>query len=139
MATYTVQTGDTLFSIASRFGTTVEALVEANNITNPDLIRVGQVLTIPETGAGGGTVEPGDSVGGVNQTRQVRGLLYRISTDRSTYRQGEPVRITFSKTNVSNRTIVLRYRTAQRFELVARRLPGLRKSGAGLRAGSSPR
>ena len=54
MATYTVQTGDTLFSIASRFGTTVEALVEANNITNPDLIRVGQVLTIPETGAGGG-------------------------------------------------------------------------------------
>lgn len=47
MATYTVQTGDTLFLIAQRFGTTVEALIQVNNITNPDVIFVGQILTIP--------------------------------------------------------------------------------------------
>jgi murein DD-endopeptidase MepM/ murein hydrolase activator NlpD len=44
---YVVQAGDTLFSIAQRFGTTVEALAAANNIDNPALIGVGQKLIIP--------------------------------------------------------------------------------------------
>jgi murein DD-endopeptidase MepM/ murein hydrolase activator NlpD len=48
---YVVQSGDTLFRIAQRFGTTVEAIVAANGITNPSLIQVGQKLIIP-------TVEP---------------------------------------------------------------------------------
>jgi murein DD-endopeptidase MepM/ murein hydrolase activator NlpD len=42
-----VQRGDTLFSIAQRFGTTVEAIVAANDIANPSLINVGQKLIIP--------------------------------------------------------------------------------------------
>lgn len=46
-ATYTVQPGDTLFDIARRFGSTVDALVEANDISDPDLITPGQVLEIP--------------------------------------------------------------------------------------------
>lgn len=45
--TYVVQAGDTLTRIASRFGTTVSALVSANNLSNPNLLRIGQVLTIP--------------------------------------------------------------------------------------------
>ena len=44
--TYTVQSGDTLYEIANRFGTTVSALKSANNLTS-DMIRVGQVLSIP--------------------------------------------------------------------------------------------
>ena len=44
---YVVQPGDTLFTIAQKFGTTIDAIVRANNITNPDVIFVGQVLTIP--------------------------------------------------------------------------------------------
>lgn len=44
---YVVQPGDTLAGIAQRFGTTVDAIVRANNISNPNLIYVGQVLTIP--------------------------------------------------------------------------------------------
>lgn len=51
--TYVVQPGDTLSKIARQFGTTVQALVQANNIVNPNLIYVGQVLVIP--GSGGGT------------------------------------------------------------------------------------
>lgn len=54
---YVVQAGDTLASIAQRFGTTVEAIARANNITNPNLIFVGQVLTIP-TGAAPGPTPP---------------------------------------------------------------------------------
>jgi LysM repeat protein/ribosomal protein L40E len=45
--TYTVQAGDTLGKIAKEFGVTVEAIVEANDIEDPSLIQVGQVLVIP--------------------------------------------------------------------------------------------
>jgi LysM repeat protein len=56
--TYVVQPGDTLTRIAARFGTTVQALVVANNIVNPNLIFVGQVLVIPGTGPVPPTVPP---------------------------------------------------------------------------------
>jgi len=46
-AEYIVQPGDTLTHIARRFGTTIDAIVEANDIANPDLIIIGQVLEIP--------------------------------------------------------------------------------------------
>ena len=49
-ATYVVQPGDTLWRISRQFGTTVDAIVRANNIPNPNLIYVGQVLEIPGTG-----------------------------------------------------------------------------------------
>lgn len=45
--TYKVRSGDTLSAIAARFGTTVAELAALNKITNPSLLRVGQVLKIP--------------------------------------------------------------------------------------------
>ena len=45
--TYVVLPGDNLFRIALRFNTTVQAIATANNIANPNLIFVGEVLTIP--------------------------------------------------------------------------------------------
>lgn len=45
--THVVQPGDTLGNIARRYGTTVTAIAQANNIVNPNLIFVGQVLIIP--------------------------------------------------------------------------------------------
>jgi len=45
--TYVVQPGDTLYSIAVRHDTTVQALVVANNLSNPNLIYVGQTLKVP--------------------------------------------------------------------------------------------
>lgn len=46
-AAYTVERGDTLSEIAARSGTSVTALAEANDLTNPNVIHVGQRLTIP--------------------------------------------------------------------------------------------
>src|SRR5688572_17156049 len=52
--THTVQAGETLYRISLRYGVSLTALVQANNISNPNLIFVGQVLIIPT----GGTTPP---------------------------------------------------------------------------------
>ena len=46
VATYTVQSGDTLSEIAARYGTTVNELVNLNEINNPNLIYTGEVLRL---------------------------------------------------------------------------------------------
>jgi len=46
---HTVQANETLFSIAQEYEVSVQAIAQANNITDPNSIRVGQVLTIPST------------------------------------------------------------------------------------------
>lgn len=62
--TYYVQAGDTLSGIAAKFGTTVSALVQANGISNPNVIYVGQKIIL-----GGSssvyTVKPGDTLSGI--------------------------------------------------------------------------
>jgi murein DD-endopeptidase MepM/ murein hydrolase activator NlpD len=42
-----VQVGDTLNNIARRYGVSVSALIKANNLTNPNLIKINQPLVIP--------------------------------------------------------------------------------------------
>ena len=44
--TYTVKSGDSLYSIAREYNTTVDAIKSANNLTS-NLLSIGQVLTIP--------------------------------------------------------------------------------------------
>lgn len=43
---YTIQAGDTLTAIAAMYGTSVDSLVAANGIQNPDRISAGQILSI---------------------------------------------------------------------------------------------
>jgi LysM repeat protein len=45
--THTVQAGENLFRISLRYNVTMDALMQANGIINPNLIYVGQVLRIP--------------------------------------------------------------------------------------------
>jgi LysM repeat protein len=47
VSTYTIQLGDTLFQIAAIHGVSVQVLIQANNIVNPNLIYAGQTLIIP--------------------------------------------------------------------------------------------
>ena len=50
-SSYTVVARDTLSGIASRFGTTTRNLMSLNAITNPNSIRIGQILTVSGTAA----------------------------------------------------------------------------------------
>ena len=46
---YSVQKGDTLSSIASSYGTSWKQLAEYNNLSNPNQLKIGQELRIPES------------------------------------------------------------------------------------------
>ncbi len=48
MPTYTVKPGDSAFLLARQFGIPQSALLEANGISNPNRVYIGQVLTIPQ-------------------------------------------------------------------------------------------
>lgn len=68
---YTVQAGDTLSGIAARFGTTYQQLAQLNNISNPSLIHIGQVLQVTRgkvqasSNASSYTVRSGDTLSGI--------------------------------------------------------------------------
>lgn len=44
---YTVRAGDTFFTLAQRFNTTVDAIQRANPTVNPNSLQIGQVICIP--------------------------------------------------------------------------------------------
>jgi len=56
--TYIVQAGDTLGSIAERYGITLDQLMAANGLTNPNVVSAGQTLVIPAAGAAPPTAGP---------------------------------------------------------------------------------
>lgn len=67
-STYTVQSGDTLSSIAAKFGTNYQALASLNGISNPNLIYVGQVLRVNGSANAGSvyyTVRAGDNLSAI--------------------------------------------------------------------------
>lgn len=47
LRTYTVLPGESLFGIAQKFNLSAPALVEVNNIKNPDNVPAGTVLKLP--------------------------------------------------------------------------------------------
>lgn len=74
---YTVRPGDTLSDIAARTGVPVADLVEANDIADPDRIRVGQELAL---GSAGGSPGEGDVVHEVRPGETLSHLAMRYRT-----------------------------------------------------------
>ncbi|MEW6426069.1 MAG: BsuPI-related putative proteinase inhibitor [Bacillota bacterium] len=114
---YYVQPGDTLYQIAQRYNTTVQRLLELNDLPDPDMLTVGMKLNIdaPFAGGGGEESESGDPY----VSRLFDGILHIIATDRLRYLRGEPVRLSLVKVNVTALPITLHYRTGQRFDFAA--------------------
>ncbi len=82
---YTVKPGDTLFLMAKRFGTSVEAIRNANGLKG-SYLKAGQVVTIPTTGS---------SRGGNNQGRSNTAWRSRpVSRGDASGRSGIPARFT---------------------------------------------
>lgn len=70
--TYKVVSGDSLSKIAKKYNTTVQTLAKLNNIKNIDLIKIGQVLVLPQTSVTTPrtatitiTVKAGDTLSGI--------------------------------------------------------------------------
>lgn len=65
---YVVKTGDTLTKIAALYGVSVQQLVTTNKLSNANLIRVGQLITIPTTNY---TVKAGDTLTQIAKAHKV--------------------------------------------------------------------
>jgi len=103
-----------MYKLAQRFGTTIQQLVKLNQLENPDVLEVGQILLIPN----GNTVEfrPKNF-----DYKLVNGLLLILFSDRDSYSSGEPIDLNLVKVNISNSPITLNYRTGQRVDFRAYR------------------
>lgn len=67
-STYTVRSGDTLSSIAAKFGTSYQTLASLNGISNPNIIYAGQVLRVNGSASTGSvyyTVRAGDNLSNI--------------------------------------------------------------------------
>lgn len=73
-STYTVEKGDTLYSISRKYGISVAELSQENNIKNDNIIFVGQKLSIPVPAAGKTesqtATKPADAKAPENKARQ---------------------------------------------------------------------
>lgn len=62
MTIYTVRSGDSIFSIASRYGVSSQSIIEANGLTNQDNLVIGQAIIVPSPGNTVYMILPGDSL-----------------------------------------------------------------------------
>jgi LysM repeat protein len=77
---HVVQRGETLYSIAVRYGTSVSALVQANGLRNANFIYVGQRLIISGSGGGSGASRSGGGVHVVQRGQTLSSIALRYGT-----------------------------------------------------------
>ncbi len=130
---YTIQSGDTLSEIASRYGTTVQELVDINHLANPNLIYPGETLRIATNSTVNGSETRG--TGSITYTVQRGNTLSQIANsygvsvshivemndieNPNLIYPGEKLRITQSTNTTLNSVIQNNYYTVQRGDTLA--------------------
>jgi LysM repeat protein len=94
---YVVSKGDTLYSVARRYGTTVSAIVQANGLRNSNRIYVGQRLVVPASGSVQQTTTSGTYV-----------VQYGDTLSSIAYRHGVSVQALASANNIYNTNLIRR-------------------------------
>jgi murein DD-endopeptidase MepM/ murein hydrolase activator NlpD len=102
---YTVVSGDTLGAIASRFGVSLNSLIAANDLADPNVLNVGQILIIPgvaiapdlsQITTGVVRAQPGDSVNALAARLAADGELVAALNNLTTTARlfpGQPLRV----------------------------------------------
>jgi LysM repeat protein len=98
---HVVQRGDTLYSLARRYGTTVNAIVQANGLRNRNWIYVGQRLVIPGAATTTTSGSSGSSSSGSVHVVQRGENLYRIAL-----RYGTTVRALALANNLASTSLI---------------------------------
>lgn len=104
--TYTVKAGDTLWDIAQTYGTTYQELARINNIANPNLIYVGQVIKL------GGDPDPVPPTVSYSCTISAFGL--QSNTDRTVFATW-----TFSRDHIKDYSVMWYYDTGDGIWFIA--------------------
>lgn len=95
--TYTVKAGDTLGGIAARHRSSAAAIASANHLTNPNALKVGQVLRIPAASAVKTLAAKKATVPASSHTVKSGDTLYALSR-----RTGVPVQQLMRANNLSS-------------------------------------
>jgi lipoprotein YgeR len=92
---YTLRRGDTLYSVSRKFKVPLDELLRANNITDPNALRVGTVLVVPDS-YGEYRVQKGDTLYAIARRFGITvGELRRLNSLRSDHilQIGETLRV----------------------------------------------
>ncbi len=104
--THVVQRGENLYRISLRYGTTIDAIVQANGIVNPNLIFAGQTLTIPTGGTGQPTPTATPAPGGQQPTTGVHVVARGENLYRIALRYGTTVANLVALNNIANPNLI---------------------------------
>ncbi|OLF70826.1 LysM peptidoglycan-binding domain-containing protein [Loigolactobacillus backii] len=115
-SSYIVQSGDTLSGIASTYGTTVSALASLNNISNTNLISVGQRLTVKGSASTASnsnyyTVRSGDTLSAIATAHGLNTAVlaaYNGITNYNYISVGQQIKFTGGATT-TNRSYIVKY------------------------------
>lgn len=119
---HVVQAGETLSGIAARYGVSVQALLTANNLTNPSLIYSGQRLVIP-----GASAQPAAGNGAVHVVQAgetLSGIAARYGVSTAALAQAN---------NITNPSVI---RSGQRLAIPGRGSPSVASASSAAPAGT---
>lgn len=85
----TVQPGDTIMSIAQRYGITMRIVMNTNCLDNPSMLRAGDVVSVPLLSGIRYTVRPGDTLSDIARAHNISETALRsvncIKPDEQVY------------------------------------------------------